>query len=84
MTKGRRDKWVQVRLDEREHTTITRLAEDYDMDISSFVRAMVVYFNTYRPALLIPHVGKGYAPTTYTMPLSASSKTWMRRSASVR
>ena len=63
MIRGRRrEKWLQVRLDDDEHRKATRLAEDYDMDMSSFIRAALIYFDEHRPVLMFPPVWQTYQP----------------------
>lgn len=54
--------YLQVRMTENEKERVIALAADYGMDMSTFVRAMLIYFEQQRPNLVIMPQGKEAAP----------------------
>ena len=48
-----RNKYLQIRMTETERNDLDSLARDYGLDTSSFVRAIVDYFDHKRPVLEI-------------------------------
>ena len=56
--------WIQVRASAEDKILAKKLAEDYDTDVSSLVRALLQYADKYRPVLVRTVVmrGKAQAP----------------------
>lgn len=48
-TRSARSKWLQVRMSPEERERLDRVAAAHGMDSSSFVRAVVTYFETHEP-----------------------------------
>ena len=62
-----RNKWLQVRVSEEERDVVNELADDYGMDMSTFIRSMVSYIDEHRPTLMIVPAGKGGASAVLEM-----------------
>ena len=56
-----RNRFLQVRVTDEERELIVKLADQYDMEVSQFIRAMVHYVDRRRPQLVIVP-GKAFAP----------------------
>ena len=50
---GEKTKFLQVRMSEDERETVDVLADEYGMNASNFIRAMVAYVDQHRPTLKI-------------------------------
>ena len=58
-----KDKFLQVRMTEEELDLLKRVASDYGLAVSAFVRSAAVYFDQKRPDLVIVSQGKEVALT---------------------
>lgn len=54
--------WLQVRMTPEEKERLEVVAGVYGMNVSTFVRAVITYFDEKRPNLVITPEGKEHAP----------------------
>lgn len=54
--------WLQVRMTQDEKERLELVASSYGMNVSTFVRSVVAYFDERRPNLVITPEGKEAAP----------------------
>jgi len=54
--------WLQVRMTTEEKERLEAVADAYGMNVSTFVRSVITYFDEKRPSLVIVPEGKEVAP----------------------
>ena len=59
MSKVEKEKWLQVRMSEDEKIQLDELASAYRLDMSTFIREAIRYFDAKRPPLeVVPDTAK--------------------------